>query len=614
LFCQVITLGTIDNWNNLLSKLGRFSSPFSVITNNSLLDEFLSKEGISSRTLQEIFPDNSKQTYKINQIVREDLKKYWEFFNKLKLKDFEIFPGIEFLLYENMDFLEKIELILQEKKNIVFIFDDTFQHFSNSYYAVEILAKNLGYSIVTFQLKKVKSYYDIKMMKNHETIKTLLDLILLKILGGSKTRLLEKTINFVDNKIKKASYPHITNTAFFLRVSRDDALNSIQKLIDKMNEDKISHFVVIFDLNSEKYLNNKKIKFQNFFRERLLLINSLQNSNEGKIFIKQIKEMANSSKLILLQTNYFLNYLINQIFSSVAIMIIAKRIIEHIKLKSIVTSHNGSKDLPAIVSVGKSNNILTFSIPSFIIRARYLWFKSDKICIYGKQGEQVLKSLDCDEKRIFLTGNPRYDYIKTISPLKNKKFLEDKYHINSSKKLIIIGMSRWHKDDDLWMSNLIKFCNKKDFEIVIKIHPIYKQGGLYEESENKMNSIKDNCKNQKFLFTYDIDPTILISASDLVITDHSNLGIDASILDKQMITVNFTGENLDYTTRYHEYGASIYLEDYKKLENLVEKIFIDEKDIESLTKGRKEIADLYNSFNDGKASQRILKLLAPETE
>jgi len=614
LFCQVITLGTIDNWNNLLSKLGRFSSPFSVITNNSLLDEFLSKGGISSRKLQEIFPDNSKQTFKINQVVREDLKKYWEFFNKLKLNDFEIFSGIEFLLYENMVFLEKIGSILREKKNIVFIFDDTFQHLSNSYYAIEILAKNNGYSIAPFQLNKVKSDYDIKMMKNNETIKTLWNLILLKTPGRSKVPLVEKTINFVDNKIKKSSYPNITNTAFFLRVSRDDALNSIQKLMNEMNETKISHFVFIFDLNSEKYLNNRKIKFQNFFRERLLLINSLQNSNEGKIFIKQIKEISNSSKLILLQTNHFLNYLINQIFSSVAIMIITKRIIDHIKLKSIVTSHNGSKDLPAVVSVAKSNNILTVSIPSFIIRARYLWFKSDKICIYGKQGEEVLKSLDCDEKRIFLTGNPRYDYIKTINPHKNKKFLEDKYNLNSSKKLIIIGMNRWHKEDDLWMSNLIKFCNKKDFEIVIKIHPIYKQNNLHEESENKINIIKENCKNLKFLFTYDIDPTILISASDLVITDYSNLGIEATILDKPMITVNFSGENLDYTTRYHEYGASIYLEDYNKLEDLVEKIFIDEKDIESLTKGRKEIADLYNSYNDGKATQRILKLLAPETE
>jgi len=614
LFCQVITLGTIDNWNNLLSKLGRFSSPFSVITNNSLLDEFLSKGGISSRKLQEIFPDISNQTFKINEVVREDLKKYWEFFNKLKLNDFEIFSGIEFLLYENMVFLEKIGSILREKKNIVFIFDDTFQHLSNSFYAIEILAKNNGYSIAPFQLNKVKSDYDIKMMKNNETIKTLWNLILLKTPGRSKVRLVEKTINFVDNKIKKSSYPNITNTAFFLRVSRDDALNSIQKLMNEMNETKISHFVFIFDLNSEKYLNNRKIKFQNFFRERLLLINSLQNSNEGKIFIKQIKEISNSSKLILLQTNHFLNYLINQIFSSVAIMIITKRIIDHIKLKSIVTSHNGSKDLPAVVSVAKSNNILTVSIPSFIIRARYLWFKSDKICIYGKQGEEVLKSLDCDEKRIFLTGNPRYDYIKTINPHKNKKFLEDKYNLNSSKKLIIIGMNRWHKEDDLWMSNLIKFCNKKDFEIVIKIHPIYKQNNLHEESENKINIIKENCKNLKFLFTYDIDPTILISASDLVITDYSNLGIEATILDKPMITVNFSGENLDYTTRYHEYGASIYLEDYNKLEDLVEKIFIDEKDIESLTKGRKEIADLYNSYNDGKATQRILKLLAPETE
>ena len=186
--------------------------------------------------------------------------------------------------------------------------------------------------------------------------------------------------------------------------------------------------------------------------------------------------------------------------------------------------------------------------------------------------------------------------------------LEDSYSINYKNKLIVIAMTRWHKNDEIWMSKLIKFCNKNNFEIVIKIHPLYKTT-MTEMSKNKIELISNACQNFKYLITYDVDLSILNSVADLVITDHSDAGIEACLLEKPLITTNFIKEDWSNVPRYHEYGASIFTDDYLELEKIILEILIDGKHLEILKEGRKNIVNAYNYFNDVKAAERIFELL-----
>ena len=206
-----------------------------------------------------------------------------------------------------------------------------------------------------------------------------------------------------------------------------------------------------------------------------------------------------------------------------------------------------------------------------------------------------------------ITGNPRYDFIKSSNQVKAREVLENSHHISSKNKLIVIAMSRWHKNDENWISKFIKFCNKNDFEIVIKIHPRYKRG--FEESENKIQFIKKACQNEKFHLTYDVDLSLLLSGSDVVISDYSNVGVEAILLNKSVVNVNFIKEELGKAQNYHEYGAVLYVEEYDKLENLITGILLKNEYIEELKKGRQKIIDLYNFNNDGNATQRIFDLL-----
>ena len=132
---------------------------------------------------------------------------------------------------------------------------------------------------------------------------------------------------------------------------------------------------------------------------------------------------------------------------------------------------------------------------------------------------------------------------------------------------------------------------------------------MHDTSEKKIKQIKESCHNMKYLITYDLELSILIPAADVSITDHSNAGIEAILLDKPLITTNFAKEQLTNVQRYHEYDAAIYAEDYSKLEKILLEILIEGKHLQRLKEGRKRAIDSYNFYNDGKASERIFNLL-----
>jgi len=263
-----------------------------------------------------------------------------------------------------------------------------------------------------------------------------------------------------------------------------------------------------------------------------------------------------------------------------------------------------------IASIANKFKIPTLSVESLIVddnAISSLSYNADKICIYGQQGYDALIALGFKNDRIAITGNPRYDFIKSSNQVKAREVLENSYHISSKNKLIVIAMSRWHENDESWISKFIKFCNKNDFEIVIKIHPRYERN--LEESENKIQFIKKACQKEKFHLTYDVDLNLLLSGSDVVISDYSNVGVEAILLNRPAVNVNFIKEELDKAQNFHEYGAVLYVEEYDKLENLITGILHKNEYIEELKKGRQKIIDMYNFNNDGNASQRIFDLL-----
>ena len=117
----------------------------------------------------------------------------------------------------------------------------------------------------------------------------------------------------------------------------------------------------------------------------------------------------------------------------------------------------------------------------------------------------------------------------------------------------------------------------------------------------------------EYRISYDIDVYTLISAADLVITDYSNIGAEAILLDKPLLTVNFIKEKFDFEQQYYRFGAALYFEDYGKVEDTIIELLNYGKYSEELKAGRQRMAEMYNYHNDGKAAERIVDLLLNES-
>ena len=95
----------------------------------------------------------------------------------------------------------------------------------------------------------------------------------------------------------------------------------------------------------------------------------------------------------------------------------------------------------------------------------------------------------------------------------------------------------------------------------------------------------------------------------MVVTDFSNIGIEAILMEKPLIVVNFTKEDYSNAIKFYEYDAAIYTEKYNELEQLIIEILEQNLHKDKLKIGIKKISDEFNYHNDGKASERIIQIL-----
>jgi len=60
---------------------------------------------------------------------------------------------------------------------------------------------------------------------------------------------------------------------------------------------------------------------------------------------------------------------------------------------------------------------------------------------------------------------------------------------------------------------------------------------------------------------------------------------------------------------FHEYNASIYVDEYEQIEKIIMEILMDKKHIQELKKDSKKVIDMYNYYHDGNAANRIFNIL-----
>jgi hypothetical protein len=634
-----------NEWETILNNIKKHSSSYRIITTNRSLGQYLNENGKKSYILDDLIPSRGPKANEIYQITKKISESYKKAFEKIKINDIEIFKGFDYSFFRQLELLVKIKKVLEDEvENTILV----FENFRDSYFSMIKIAKQIGYetefginfvnadkiefinSGIEKQKKLNKNKFQhvksINFLKNSfyeknstEIIKNFLNIgrkIVSLKLNSLSQKIISKKNNNTDNLmmkiISKISSKTKPKCIFFITGTREDLFfKSLEEILKKFKINNIYYQIITTDLATSMILEKRKINHISLFEEFNIILKNFNNSKEGKNILQDINNIIHENEK-LIGINEFSEYLIDQIKRTCVLTNICSKIFKNNELISICPIADGEILENISIEFAKKNNLKNITmLPGIFDMFPYFleWFHSEKICVGGVKDENAMVRLGYDKNRIVVTGNPRYDFFKSLNTFNAKEYLKKKYNIKSNKKLILIARSIWQQDDEEWISNLIKFSNKNNFEVIIKIHPIYKTKS-HSLSEEKIKLIQKKCEGNNFLITYDEDLYKLISASDIVlIHESSTVGVDVSLADKPFLVINFYDSDMGFETHFSEIGAALYVDNYIKLEQRILDILNDEKYLNELKLGRDKVCEMYNYKNDGNAADRIFNIL-----
>ena len=625
-------------WEPFLDYLKKLDKPFRIVTDNISLFNLLKENGYESSILDELVPERGEIVWEVYQYSKKLLEDYRTSFNSITQNNVKVFSCFDFAFFLQLHFLSRIKRAFeQEEKSTIFL----FQRFFPIFFSIgKILEKvdnskiglirngnvdfftnkvNVKKKIVKFRVFSflASPIYKKNFLKNTLRISNyLIELTYqkLKMNFGMNNyqNYLIKNLQNIEKKILRFCQNKI-EVIFFISGSREDLyIRPLYGIFEKLDNEKIGYLVITDNISTSLVLTNKQIQHISLDRVIKSLSNQFKISTQGKEILEDIDVIAQKNPQLpgIMELK---NFISEKILESILTLKIVEFILSKLNPKSIYAGLDGEILENSAINLAKRDGISNFSMlpsltnPNPIVKE---WFHAEKIFLPGKLSFDMLKKLGYDENRLVIIGHPKYDFLKKISSEESRKKLKKEFNFDQKKKLVTIAMSQWNENDDKWMSDFIKFCNDNNFEIIIKIHPMYKVTNN-ELSTNKIELIKKLCARNKFWITYDFDIYSLLSASDLVITDFSNVGIEAKLLGKPVIAANFSSPAWDYL-QLEETGAAIMVKNTEELEKISKKIL--EKGLEYNQKEIEAIVNNYNFKNDGNASERIFKSLLGYTE
>jgi len=638
LWIIILTYYGNKKWESFLDYLKKLDKPFRIVTDNISLFNLLKENGYESSILDELVPERGEIVWEVYQYSKKLLEDYRISFNSITQNNVKVFSCFDFVFLRQLHFLARIKRAFeQEEKSTIFL----FQRFFPIFFSVGKILENVDNSkiglirngnvdffanemIAKKKIVKSRIYsflnspnYKKEILKNTLRISNYLVRSIyqnLKIKCGMKNyqNYLIKNLQNIDKKILTFCQNKI-EVIFFISGSREDLyIRPLDGIFEKLNNEKKGYLVFTNNISTSLVLTNKKIQHINLDRVIETLLNQLKISNEGKEILDAIDVIVQKNRQLpgIMELK---NYISEKILETILTLKIVEFVLLKSNPKSIYAGLDGEILENSAINLAKRDGIPNFSMLPSLTNPHPIFkecFHAEKIFLPGKLSFDMLKKLGYDENRLIIIGHPKYDFLKKISSEESRKKLKKEFNFDQKKKLIIIAMSQWNENDDKWMSDFIKFCNDNDFEIIIKIHPMYKLTNI-ELSTKKIESLKKLCTRNKFWITYDFDFYSLLSASDLVITDFSTAGIEAKLLGKPVISTNFSSSPWNYL-QLEETGTVITVKNIEELEKVSKKIL--EKGLEYNQKELETIVNNYNFKNDGNASERIFKSLLGHVE
>jgi len=217
--------------------------------------------------------------------------------------------------------------------------------------------------------------------------------------------------------------------------------------------------------------------------------------------------------------------------------------------------------------------------------------------VSGSYGKSVLVDYcNFSEKIINVAGSPAYDLV--VKKIKSvKKVSKSKFGFPNNEKLIVFAGGGVLQDSEVLPELINAVEEQKKCNLIIKAHPL--------ADVSLLNKIVENSGSKKVKILLDANLTELFLVSDLVVSIHSTVVIDAMVLKKPIYLINVINSPMPF----EKYGVAHVVHSINEIRGGLIKAMDDKEVYNNSLKGSKRFLEDYLYKLDGKASERIVEKL-----
>ena len=380
------------------------------------------------------------------------------------------------------------------------------------------------------------------------------------------------------------------------------------QIINKLSKKENKIFRCNDSLQKSFFINKKYIPFYKFSKiktkhqKKLLrdIGEFIQNPKNFR-FLDKLNLEEEEENILKEWVRYYLKFKFFEISGIINNMIklMGKRKIDLIMLGEDINVFEKT-----FAQIGKKFNIPSIVIQHGVIGKKrgFLPKSAEYILVFGENSKKLLINWGYPKKNIIITGSPQFDkYNKKIKKKKQKEivFIMGSLASNELAPEVEVSKERWQEVYRILLSVLKKF---PEYKLIVKLRsPSYLSNMSFILPKEKFENLK---------FVADVDPIKLLSRAEIVIVTDSTMALDALLLEKPVISIDFKETDNIYPNKivntYRKYNSIKNVYNEKQLENAIKK---------SKKQTNREIVEIKKYLEkelyklDGMASQRVAEFI-----
>jgi tetratricopeptide (TPR) repeat protein/nitroreductase len=242
--------------------------------------------------------------------------------------------------------------------------------------------------------------------------------------------------------------------------------------------------------------------------------------------------------------------------------------------------------------------------------------RADVVAVYGEWTSEWFRRFGAPAERIAITGNPAWDGYREAALLTDRRSIRSSLGLDPDRPVVMFAstaISNQQAADFLYpdwpwqhyevaMQALGQVHRRRPLQVIVKIHPVEREPAIVNryravaQAAGVPHIVQGGWADARHIY-----------ACDLVMCVDSNIGIEAMLLDRPVISVRLGQLFLDYL--YSAQDGVLVVEDGETLSDAIEAALGDTPTQCGLAERRASALYRFNYLNDGRAFDRTLTLV-----